>query len=147
MELKNRLTNDMKDAMRARDEQRRTTLRMVLSAIKLAEVEKQGELDENSLLALLHKEIKSRRESIADAEKAGRADLIMAAQGEIAIIEEYLPKPFTPEELEALARQAIEETGAQSVREMGQVMKVLIPRLEGRASGGEASQTVRKLLS
>jgi uncharacterized protein YqeY len=147
MELKNRLTNDMKDAMRARDEQRRTTLRMVLSAIKLAEVEKQGELDENSLLALLHKEIKSRRESIADAEKANRADLIVAAQDEIAIIEEYLPKPFTPEELEALARQAIAETGAQSVREMGQVMKVLIPRLEGRASGGEASQTVRKLLS
>ena len=92
------------------------------------------------------KEVKSQREAIADAERANRPDLIASAQQEIAILESFLPKGMPPEELDALARQAIAETGAASIKEMGQVMKVLMPRLQGRASGDQASQAVRRLL-
>jgi hypothetical protein len=97
-------------------------------------------------MAILHKEIKSRREAIADAEKAGRPDLIQAGEAEIAILEGFLPKGFSSEELDALARQAVTEAGATSIREMGAVMKLLMPRLQGRATGDQASQAVRKLL-
>ena len=104
------------------------------------------ELYEAAYLAIVQKEVKSRRESIADAERAHRPDLIAAAEAEILILEEFLPKGFAPEELEALARQAVAEAGATSIREMGQVMKLLKPRLQGRATGDQASQAVRKLL-
>jgi uncharacterized protein len=140
------LENDLKDAMRARDELRKTTLRMALSAIRLAEVEKRATVDEAAILGILQKEIKSRQEAIADAQKAGRQDLVDASQAEIGVLEKYLPQALTEGELETLARQAISEVNAASVREMGQVMKVLIPRLAGRASGNQASQVVRRLL-
>lgn len=146
MNIKTQLTNDMKDALRAKDDLRKRTLRMALSAIKLAEIEKRGALDDSTLLAILQKEVKSRRESIADAERANRPDLVAASQDEIAVLETYLPQPFSPEELEALAQQAIDEIGATSPREMGQVMKILIPRLQGRATGKGASQAVKNLL-
>lgn len=146
MTSKTDLENDLKDAMRAHDEVRKSTLRMALAAIKLAEVEKRTSMDEAAIMGILQKEIKSRREAIADAQKAGRQDLEAAAQLEIGILEKYLPRPLSPDELEALARQAIGEVGASSAREMGQVMKVLMPRLAGRASGNQASQIVRKLL-
>jgi uncharacterized protein YqeY len=147
MNIKTQLENALKDAMRANDEVRKRTLRMALSSIQLAEIEKGAALDESGLLGILQKEIKSRHESITDAERAGRQDLIGAAQAEIAILEGYLPKPFAQSELEELAKQAIGEAGATSMREMGQVMKVLMPRLQGRATGDQASQAVRKLLS
>jgi uncharacterized protein YqeY len=146
MTSKTDLENDLKDAMRAHDEVRKSTLRMALAAIKLAEVEKRASMDEAAIMGILQKEIKSRQESIADAQKAGRQDLEAAAQLEIGILEKYLPRPLSTDELEALARQAIGEVGASSAREMGQVMKVLMPRLAGRASGNQASQIVRKLL-
>jgi uncharacterized protein YqeY len=97
-------------------------------------------------MAVLQKEIKSRHESIADAEKANRTDLIEVAKKEIAIIEEYLPKALSAEELENLARQAIAEAGATSPAQLGQVMKILMPKLQGKATGDQASQAVRKLL-
>jgi uncharacterized protein YqeY len=140
------LENDLKDAMRTKDELRKTTLRMALAAIRMAEIEKRADMDEPAILGILQKEVKSRQEAIADAEKAGRQDLVAASQAEIGVLEKYLPQPFTDEELEALARQAIGEASATSVREMGQVMKVLMPRLAGRASGNQASQVVRRLL-
>ncbi len=146
MSIKDDLDNALKQALRAGDEPRKRTVRMVLSNIRLAEVEKGGPLDEAGIQAILHKEVKARRETIADAERARRPDLVEAAKQEIAILESFLPKAFTPEELEALVRQVIAETGATSVREMGQVMKALMPRLQGRASGEQASQAVRKLL-
>jgi uncharacterized protein YqeY len=146
MELKSQIENDIKDAMRSKDETRKRTLRMALSAIKLAEIEKGGPLDDQGVYSVLQKEIKSRHESIADAERAGRSDLIAEAQPEIAILEGYLPQAFSQEELEDLARQAILEAGATSPQQMGQVMKLLMPRLQGRASGNEASQAVKKLL-
>ncbi len=147
MDTRQRLESDVKDAMRAKDELRKRTLRMALSSIRLAEIENRAALDEQATLALLHKEIKSRQESIADAERAGRPDLIEEFQAEITILETYLPEQFSEQELEALARQAIDQAGATSPKEMGQVMKILMPQLEGRATGNDASQVVRRLLA
>ena len=147
MDTKTKLQNALKDAMRAGDTLRKDTLRLAIAAIQMAEVQPGSkELDEAAYLAIVQKEVKSRRESIADAERAHRPDLIAAAEAEILILEEFLPKGFAPEELEALARQAVAEAGATSIREMGQVMKLLMPRLQGRATGDQASQAVRKLL-
>ena len=147
MNLKEKLQSDLKDAMRAGNELRKNTIRMAISAIKLAEIEKQSPLDESATLAMIQKEVKSRRESIADAQRANRPDLIQVSEQEIHILEEYLPKAFDPAELEALARQAIQEAGATSLKEMGLVMKVLMPHLQGRATGDQASAVVRKLLA
>ena len=146
MSSKTQLENDLKDAMRAGDELRKRTLRMALSAINLAEVEKGTPLDEPAVLAILQKEIKTQREAIADAERAGRPDLTAEATAEISLLETYLPKPLTTAEIEDLARAAIAEVGATSAREMGQVMKVLMPRLQGHAEGAQVSQIVRQLL-
>lgn len=147
MELKQQLQNDLKDAMRAGDNLRKRTLRMVLSAIRLAEVDKRRDLDDNEILAVIQKEVKSRKESIEEARKAGRPELAEATEAEIGVLQVYLPQPLSEEELEALAKEAVNEAGATNIREMGQVMKILIPRLEGRATGQQASQAVRKLLS
>jgi uncharacterized protein len=146
MTTKAELEKSLREAMRTGDVDRKRTLRMALSAIRLGEVEKGVALEEPAVLAILQKEIKSRRESISDAVKAGRPDIAAEAETEIGILEGYLPQPLSPDELEAMARGAIDEVGATSQREMGQVMKVLIPRLEGRADGAQASQIVRKLL-
>jgi uncharacterized protein len=146
MDIKSTLQSDLKDAMRAKDETRKSTLRMVLSAFKLAEVEKYGHMDEAAYLTILHKEIKARRDTIADAERANRPEFISQAEAEIKVIESYLPKAFSQDELENLVKAAIAEVGATSIREMGQVMKTLMPRLQGRATGDQASQVVRKLL-
>ncbi len=146
MDLKTTLQSDLKDAMRHGEETRKSTLRMALSAIKLAEVEKGAHMDEAAYLVIIQKEIKSRRESIVDAERANRPEMITQAEQEITILQGYLPAAFSEEELESIAKIAISEAGATSIREMGQVMKILIPRLQGRATGDQASQVVRKLL-
>ncbi len=147
MNLKDKLQSDLKDAMRTGDELRKNTLRMTLAAIKMAEIEKRDPIDELAMLAIIQKEVKSRRESIADAQRANRTDLVQTAEQEISLLEQYLPKAIDAAELEALARQVIEEVGATSLREMGQVMRILIPRLQGRATGDQTSQVVRKLLA
>ena len=146
MSIREQLESTLKDAMRASDDLRKRTLRMVLSAIRLAEVDKGSLLEDAGVMAILQKEIKSRQESIADAQKANRPDLIEASQAEIGVLETFLPRQLSASELEELARQAIAEVGATSPREMGQVMKLLAPRLQGRATGDQASQIVRKLL-
>jgi uncharacterized protein YqeY len=146
MDLKSTLQSDLKDAMRQGDETRKSTLRLALTAIKLTEVERGSQMDETAYLAVIQKEIKARREAIADAEKARRPELISQAEQEIKVLQSYLPAPFSPEELEALVKAAISEVGATTIREMGQVMKVLIPKLQGRASNDQASQVVRKML-
>ena len=146
MSNKEQFQNDLKEAMRSGDDVRKRTLRMTLSAIKLAEVD-QGELDDNAVMAIIQKEIKSRQETIEDAVRANNQDLIQESQAEIDVLKAYLPEQLSSEELDELARQAVEAVGAESVREMGQVMKVLMPRLQGRATGQQASQAVRKLLA
>jgi uncharacterized protein YqeY len=146
MGLRTDLEEGLKDALRSGDELRKRTLRMALSAIKFAEVEKRVTLDDAAMTAILQKEIKSRQESLAEAQRFNRPDLEAAARDEIAVLEAYLPKQLGAEELDSLAQQAIADVGATTIREMGQVMKVLIPRLQGRASGDQASQAVRRLL-
>ena len=146
MNAKEQLQKALKDALRANDPVRKRTIRMALSAIQLAEVETRKELDDSAVFAILQKEIKSREESIQDAIKATRPDLVDEAQEEITVIKEFLPAQLSPDELAAIVKETIQEVGASSMREMGEVMKVLIPRLQGRATGSQASQVVRKFL-
>lgn len=147
MDTQKQIESDFKTALREGDTDRKRTLRMVLSAIKLAEIEKGDHLSEGEILVILQKELKSRRESISDAEQANRQDLISESEIEIGILEKYLPQALTEEEITQLAQQAISEVGATSPKEMGNVMKVLMPRIMGRADGAAVSQTVRKLLT
>jgi uncharacterized protein YqeY len=147
MNTKDKLTESLKDAMRAKDELRKRTIRLALAAIKNIEIDSKTGLDEPAVLAILQKEVKSRHETIEGAERAGREDLIAEAKVEIAILESFLPSPFTPEELEKLAKTAIAEAGATSPREMGKVMQLLIPQIQGRADGKTISQIVQNLLS
>jgi uncharacterized protein YqeY len=146
MTIKSDLESSLKEAMRSSDETRKRTVRMALAAIRMAELDKGGPLDDPAAIGVMQKEVKSRHEAIADAQRANRPELAAAAEAEIAILESFLPQPFSPAELEALARAAIAEAGASSPAEMGKVMKLLTPRLQGRATGGQASQVVRQLL-
>lgn len=146
MDLKTTLQSDLKDAMRRGENMRKSTLRMALSAFKLAEVKKGSQMDEGAFMAILFQEIMSRKETISDAEKANRPEMISQAEQEIKILQTYLPPALTPQELEAFAKAAIDETGATSMREMGQVMKILLPKTRGRATDTQASQVVRKML-
>lgn len=146
MTLKETLSQAIKDAMRASDDGRKVPLRLVMAAIQLAEVEKGGPLDDGEVMSLFQKEVKARRESIADAERANRPDLVTAAQAEMVVLEEFLPKGLTTEELEALVRAAIAESGASGPNDMGAVMKILVPQTKGRADGGQVSALVKQLL-
>jgi len=146
MTIKTDLENALKDAMRAKDEVALRTIRMALSAIKLAEVEKGAALEDTDLAAILQKELKGRKEALGEAEKANRADLLEAAKADIIVLEKFLPKAMNPAELEKLTREVIAEVGAVSMTDMGKVMKVLLPRLEGRAPNDQVSQLVRRLL-
>ena len=147
MNIKEQLTQTLKQALRDRDERRKRTVRLALAAIKNAEIDSQADLDETTILAILQKEVKSRRETIEGAERAGREDLIAEALAEIDILDEFLPKPLTEDELMDLAEEAVEEAGARSLKEMGNVMKIIMPRVAGRADGKEVSTIVRQLLS
>jgi len=146
MDTKVKLESDLKDAMRSGDDTRKRTIRMALAAIKQMEIDKQVTLDEAGVIGILQKEMKNRRESLEEAKKAERADLITAAEAEIKILEDYLPQAMDPAELTALAQAAIAEMGATSLADMGKVMKVLLPRVAGRAPNDQVSQTVRQLL-
>jgi uncharacterized protein YqeY len=146
MDLKSTLQSDLKDAMRSGDETRKNTIRMALSAIRLAEIDKGSQLDEDASVAIIHKEVKARHDTIKDAERANRPDLISQAEAEIKVLQTYLPEGLSPEELEKLAKDAISETGATSLVDMKQVMKILLPRVQNRATGDQVSQVVRKLL-
>jgi uncharacterized protein YqeY len=146
MDTRSQLSNALKDAMRAGDEVKKRTVRMALAAIKQAEVDRQVTLDETAVLALLQKEIKTRREALDEARQAHRPDLAAEAEAEIAVINAFLPQALGADELQALARAAIAEVGAASPADMGRVMKLLMPRLQGRAPGDQASQVVRQLL-
>ena len=146
MTLKTQLRDALTEALKAGDAQRKMTLRMALASIKNAEIEARGEVDEAKVLSLLQKEVKFRQETIEGAEQANRPDLITKAEVEIGILSEFLPQPITEEELRMLVKQAIQESGASSIDEIGQVMGVLMPNIRGKADGKEANQIVRELL-
>lgn len=146
MGLKTQLQNDLTAAMRAQAGQRRAVLRMVLTAIKEEEVAKGRELDEGELQAILMTQAKRRRETIADAERAGRPEMVAREQEEIAILQDYLPEQLSRDELRALAAEVIAEVDATGMSQMGQVMGRLMPRVKGRAEGHVVSEVVRDLL-
>jgi hypothetical protein len=145
--LKNQLNEAMKEAMKSGDEVRKRTVRMVLAAIKQAEIDKQTTLDDLAVISLLQKEIKNRREALEEAQKAARADLVANNQAEIAVLEAFLPKAMSSDELRALVQAAIDESGATSPADMGKVIKLVMPKVAGRAPGDAVSQMVRELLT
>ena len=147
MDTRQAIETALHEAMRKNDEVAKRTLRLVLSTLKLAEVEKGTRLDETGVVAVIQKEIKSHRESLADAEKANRVDLANANRAEITILESFLPKQLSDDELTALVKEAMAESGATTPADMGKVMKVLMPRIQGRVAGDRVSQVVRKLLA
>lgn len=147
MDIKTRLNESMKEAMKAKDEVRLRTVRMVNAAIKQAEVDKQTTLDDAAVMAILQKEIKNRREALEEAKKANRSDLASENEAEIKVLEVFLPKAMPAEELRALAQAAIAEVGAAGPTDMGKVMKVLMPKVAGRAPNDQISAAVKELLS
>lgn len=146
MTLKTQLNDSVKDAMKSGDEVRKRTVRMVLAAVKQAEVDKRVELDDMAVMNLIQKEMKNRRESLEEARKANRADLVEANEAEINVLQAFLPKAMPAEELNALVQAAIAETGAASPADMGKVMKVVMAKVAGRAPNDMVSATVRELL-
>lgn len=144
--LKQRITDDMKSAMRAGEKERLGTIRLILAAVKQVEVDTRKALGDNTILAILDKMVKQRRESIAQYEKAGRNELAAKEQAEIEIIQTYLPEPLSEGEIDALIAATIEESGASSLRDMGKVMGALKPKLQGRADMGAVSAKIKQRL-
>jgi uncharacterized protein len=147
MDIKTKLNESMKDAMKSGDEVRKRTVRMVLAAVKQVEVDKQAQVEELAVVALIQKEIKNRREAIEEAKKAGREDLVGGNEAEIKVLEEFLPQAMPADELRALVQAAIDETGASSPSDMGKVMKIVMPKVAGRAPNDMISAAVRELLT
>lgn len=147
MDTKTKLNEAMKESMKSGDNLRKQTIRMVLAAVKQVEVDKRISLDEATVTALIQKEVKNRREAIEEAKKANREDLVAGNESEIKILEEFLPKAMPIEELKALVQAAIAETGASAPSDMGKVMKVVMPKVAGRAPNDMISATVKELLT
>lgn len=147
MLTKNTFEEELHDAMRKKDEFAKNTYKILLASIKMAELEKGSALDENQILNILQKEIKMRRESITEFQKGGRNDLVSLAESEINILNRFLPEQLSDEEIKKIALEVVKETNAAAPSDMGKVMKVLIPRLAGKASADKISQVVRSLLA
>ena len=141
--LKARLTEDMKTAMRAHEKAQLGVIRLILAAIKQQEVDTRVEMDDAAVLAVLDKMTKQRRESIRQYSDAGRTDLVDQEVFEVGIIQSYLPQQLTEAELDTLLQQAITETGAASVRDMGKVMTWLKPKVQGRTDMGQVSGLIK----
>ena len=147
MSLKERINEDMKMAMRARETARLGAIRLLLAAIKQREVDERIALDDAAIVAVIDKMLKQRRDSIAQYEKANRQDLADAEKLEIAVLSSYMPTGMTPEEIAAAVAAAISETGANGPGGMGKVMSVLKPKLAGRADMTEVSKLVKEAIS
>jgi uncharacterized protein len=147
MSLREHLEADMKDAMKARDNERRDAVRYVLSAVKNAEIEKRGELSEQEEIALLRTQVKQRQDSIEQFRKGGRDDLADREASQVNLLETYLPQQMTDEELEEFVRSGIAETGAQGPKDLGKVMGLLSKTADGRVDGRRLSSAVRDALT
>jgi uncharacterized protein YqeY len=144
--LRGRLQEELKIAMRGGDHQRRDALRMLLAAIKQVEVDERRELDDAGVTQVLQRQAKQHRESIADAERAGRADLAAQATYELRVVESYLPQQLTADDIRALALPIIEELGVRDAKGAGMVLGRLMPAVRGKADGRLVSDVVRELL-
>jgi uncharacterized protein YqeY len=147
MTLKERITEDMKASMRSGDKERLAGIRFILAAIKQREVDERIQLDDTQVLAVLEKMIKQRRESIAQFEAGGRADLVAKESAELAALQAYLPAQLADAEVESLIRAAIAGTGAASLKDMGKVMAAVKPQVQGRTDMGALSARIKALLS
>ncbi|MZP28802.1 GatB/YqeY domain-containing protein [Heliobacterium undosum] len=148
MSLKERLMEDMKQAMKDKEagKFRLSVIRMARSAIQKVEIDKRRDLTEEETIDVLAREVKQRRDSIAEYEKAGRSDAVEALKEEIALLTAYLPQQLSEEEVRALVREAVTATGAQSPKDMGKVMGILMPKVKGRADGKLVNQVVKEFL-
>jgi uncharacterized protein YqeY len=147
MALIEQLKEEQKNAMRAKDKTRLGTIRLALSAIKQREVDEQITLGDDDIIAVLTKMVKQRRDSVTQFESAGRQDLADAEKAEITVLEEFMPQPLTEDEVAALIDAAITESGAAGMQDMGKVMGVLKPQIQGRADMGKVSGLVRAKLA
>ena len=145
-ELKQRITDAMKDAMRARDKQRLGTVRLILSEIKRIEVDERIELDDTRVLAVLDKMLKQRRDSIKQFQAADRNDLADIEIAEVSVVQEFMPAALNEAEIEQMIAAAIAQTGASSMKDMGKVMGVLKPQMQGRADMGAVSKQIKAAL-
>lgn len=144
--LQEKLQADLADAMRAKQEVRKSALRMLIAAIKNARIEARKELDDAAVLGVIQKQVKQRRESVVEFKKGNRADLVQREEAEIEVLSAYLPAQASREEIVAAARKVIAETGASSAKEMGKVMPVLSKQFGASADGRTMSEVVRELL-
>jgi uncharacterized protein YqeY len=144
--LKQRIQDDMKSAMKGGDKRKLGVIRLVMAAIKQREVDERIELDEDQVLVVLDKMVKQRRDSIEQYEKAGRDELAEQEKFEIEVLQEYLPEALSEEEITDLIKQVMAETGAESMKDMGKVMGMLKPKLQGRADMGAVSAKIKQLL-
>lgn len=147
MTLKERITEDMKGAMRAGEKERLGTIRLVLAAIKQREVDERITLDDGQVLAVLEKMIKQRREAITQFESGGRADLVAKEQAELTLLQTYLPAQLSETEIDALIAEAIASTGAASIKDMGKVMGLVKAKAQGKADMGAVSARIKQKLS
>ncbi len=145
-ELKSRVKDAMKEAMRAKDKDRLGTIRLIMAEIKRIEVDERVEVDDERLMTILDKMVKQRRDSAKQYTDAGRAELAKVEQDEIAVIQDFLPEALTEEELDALVQEAVSESGATSMQDMGKVMALVRPKAQGRADMGVISGKVKKAL-
>lgn len=147
MTLKDQLQQDLKEAIRSKDAQRKSVIRMCLSAIQRAEVEQGGELDDAALVLVLQKEAKQRQDAIEQFKDADRPELLEAEEAEFEILESYLPQMLSRDEIAAEARQVIAQVDASGMKDLGSVMRVLMPQMKGRAEGRLVNEVVRELLA
>jgi len=145
--LKQRITEAMKAAMRARDKARLGTVRLALAEIKKVEIDERIDLDDSRITSILDKMVKQRRDSIKQFETASRTDLVAQEQLEINVIKEFLPETLSQEELDTIIKTALEESGASSMQDMGNLMRLVKPQVVGRADMGAVSQKIKAALS
>jgi uncharacterized protein len=145
--LKEQITSDMKDAMRAKEKDRLGTIRLIQAAIKQREVDERIELDDDQVLAVLDKMVKQRRDSITQYRDAGREELAAVEEAELEIIQHYLPEALSEAEIDNLIDEAISSSGAESMKDMGKVMGLLKPKVQGRADMGAVSARIKARLS
>jgi uncharacterized protein len=144
--LKDKFNNLLHESIKSHDEVSRDTMRMILTNLKLIEVEKKQPLDDAAILSLVQKEIKMRHESIEEFKKGNRQDLVERSEAEVKVLEQFLPKQLSDEEIRAIVQAAISEVGASSIADMGKVMKAALPKLQGKAASDRVSSTVKELL-
>ena len=146
MSLKAEINNAMKEAMRAKDKPRLSAIRLIQAEVKRIEVDERIEIDDQRLVAIMDKMVKQRRDSITQYQAAGREELAAIEIAEIEVIQDFLPTALTEQEIDELIQAAIASTGAESMRDMGKVMGILKPQIQGRADGGVVSGAVKKAL-